>query len=191
MLGQIFLADIAPLYEIRRNVRRNLLHAARLMKAWINGECRTCRIRVCLGLFRNAHKEEGNVFQQILRRQHLVIKELHRIFILAVRLVDQPLVMPSEIIRMPWIRRQLNFARICCNVGERMLKNLFCVVALNELLHGRIHGLVLLMLQLKRNNRQSVQEENKVNLLVRFSIIEMMAKREAVLTIGRPCCALL
>ena len=153
VLGQILLADVTLLCEIRRNVRRNLLHAARLMKARINGECRTRRILLRLGLFRNAHKEKGNVFQQILRCQHLVIKELHRIFILAVRLVDQPLVMPSEIIRMPWIRRQLHFARICCNVSERMLEYFLRVIAFDELLHGRIHGLVLLMLQLKRDNR--------------------------------------
>ena len=64
-----------------------------------------------------------------------------------------------------------------------MLENLVGVVAGGELRHGVMHVLVLLVLQLQRHDGQAVEEEDEINLLVRFAEVEMRAEGDAVLAV--------
>ena len=55
------------------------------------------------------------------------------------------------------------------------------MIAFAELFHCILNGLILLVLKLQRDNRQAVEEENEINLLVRFAEVKMRPKRDAVL----------
>src|SRR2546421_178087 len=68
-----------------------------------------------------------------------------------------------------------------------MLEDLDCVIAPGELRNRIVHDLVLFVLQLQRDNRQTIQEENEINLGIRVAEIEMRPKRDAVLVIKFGC----
>ena len=81
MVGQILSADVAGRGEVRRDVVRHLPHHAALVVAREDGEGRALRLvllRLALG---HADEEERQRLQQLVLRQHLAVKELHRIFV--------------------------------------------------------------------------------------------------------------
>lgn len=64
-----------------------------------------------------------------------------------------------------------------------MLEYLASVVAGGELRDGGMHGLVLFVLQLQGHDRQAVQEEDEIDLLVVLTEVEMRAEGDAGLAV--------
>ena len=91
--------------------------------------------------------------------------------------------MPAEVLLAARIGGGHHVARVGGEVEERMLEDLAGVVAGGELRHGVMHVLVGLVLQLQRHDGQAVEEEDEINLLVRFAKVEMRAEGDAVLAV--------
>ncbi len=97
--------------------------------------------------------------------------------------VRQSRVVPAEILFSAWVGGGHHVACVGGKVKERMLENLARMVASGELRDGIMHVLVLLVFQLQRDNRQAIEEENKINLLISLAEVEMRAKGDTILAV--------
>jgi hypothetical protein len=90
---------------------------------------------------------------------------------------------PAKVFLPARVGGGFHIAGVGSQVQKRMLKNLARVVALGVLRHGIMHRLVLFVLELQRHNGQAIEEEHKINLLVRLAKVKMRPKGDAVLPV--------
>jgi hypothetical protein len=90
---------------------------------------------------------------------------------------------PTEVLFTAWIRGSHQVARVGRQIQKGMAINFAGVVTGSELCDGIMHSLVFLVLQLKSHYRKSIQEQDKIDLLICFAKVEMRPERDAILSV--------
>ena len=99
--------------------------------------------------------------------------------------------MPAEVLNTPRISCRHHIAGVGRDVQERVLEDPDCMVAPSILSHRVVYVLVLLVLQLQRDDGQAVEEEDEIDLVVvtrpNHAEVEMRPERDAVLGVLGHC----
>ena len=181
MVDEVLAPDVARGNEMRQGIDGHFPYHAALMVAWQDG-------KGCMGWLvfvsvkgRHMDEKERQCLQKLILGQNLTIKELDRIFTRRLRLIGQSAVMPAEVLGPARIGCSHHVAGVGGKVEERILENFVGVVSCDELRHGIMHILILLVLHLEQYDRQAVEVENEINFLMVRSKIEVWAEAYAVL----------
>ena len=187
MVDEIFPPHMTGRRKLRQRIVSHLPHHAALVIPWKNRISITSGL-ICLRLnLRRANEEERQCLKQLVLRQHLTVQKLYRIFAAVLRnsRIRQPHVMPAEVLPPARVSCSHYISSIGSKVEKRVPENLASMVACRELRYRIVYILVLFVLNLQRNDGQSVEKEYKINFLIGLAEVEMGAKSYAILAVFR------
>src|ERR1051325_1129318 len=156
MVDEVLASNISRRREVRDGIICNPSYCSALMIAWIKREWWSLRFIVFGITFRYVDKEEGKRFKESLFRQDFPIEKLDRIFAVGQWRIRQSRVVPVEVFFATRISSGFYIRRIRGQIEKWMLEDFESVVALSELEHRIIYGLVLFMLEFQRNDWQTI-----------------------------------
>ncbi len=116
-------------------------------------------------------------------RQDLAVQELDRILSLDQRGIGQPGIVPAEVPDLARVGCRHHVAAVRCQIEEGILKDPVGMAAGGELRHRVMHVLILLVLDLQRDDGQAVEEEDEVDFLVGLAEVEVRTEGDAVLAV--------
>ena len=183
MVGQILFADVSRRDEVSRDVLRHPPHQSALVKAREDRAGRARRLVILRFTLRHTDEEERQRLQQLLTRQHLTVKELHRILVLIHGRVGQAHVVRAEVLLLTRVGGSLRLGSVRRQIQEGMLEDFVRVIAGHKLRHGVLHVLIRLMFQLQVHDWQAIEVKDEINLVVHLPKVEVRTEGDAVLFI--------